>query len=220
MSLCGRRRIEGFGPISHTYSGILTSCFLDTVLIPLCTWLYLATLLILLLLSRRRRPSPSTSPQSDNGAEEESKTRSAKRVWTGGSKIQKACLGLYCLLVIAQILMCILEITRLSIAGLGIGLLPFTIVSLAIAVLLRLSSGLNGRVWRWKWANLALWAELGIVTVVKIVEEGKELKSGRRRDRDSGMAGKYKVEDEITDVAVMLGVYLALGILEWLLKDS
>lgn len=155
----------------------------------------------------------------DNGVEESSKTNDVKRLWTERSKTQRGILVLYCLLLVAQILMCILEITRLSIAGLGIGLLPFTIVSLAVAALFRLSSGLDGRLWRWKWANLALWVELGVVTVVKIVEEAKELKSGRRRDRDRGMAGKYKVEDEITDVGVMLGVYLALGILEGLLKD-
>lgn len=54
---------------------------------------------------------------------------------------------------------------------------------------------------------------------MKIVEEAKELKSGRESDRDREIAGKYKVEDEITEIGVILGVYLALGILEGLLKD-
>ena len=118
-----------------------------------------------------------------------------------------AFLVVYYLLLLAQTLMCILEITRLSLAHLGIGLLPFTFVSLLVAGALRFTRGLGDRISVWSGANLALWVALAVTNGVKIAEEVKEGTGGRK-------GSKYPVADEITDVSVMVGVYVALGVLE------
>jgi len=114
---------------------------------------------------------------------------------------------LYLLLVLAQILMCVLEIVRLALAHLGIGLLPFTFVALITACTLRLTRGFGDTIHGWRWTNLALWVALAVTNGVKIAEEVKEGTGARK-------GSKYPVADEITDVAVMIGVYAALAILE------
>ena len=118
---------------------------------------------------------------------------------------------LYYLLLLAQVLMCVLEITRLSLAHLGIGLLPFTFVSLILACALHFTRGFRGRVLGWKWANLAVFIALAITNGVKIAEEVKE-GTGQRK------GSKYPESDEIIDVSVMIGVYAALAILETMLR--
>ena len=118
---------------------------------------------------------------------------------------------LYYLLLLAQTLMCVLEIVRLSLAHLGIGLLPFTFISIIAAGVLRLTRGLQGRVRGWRWANLVLWIALAITNGIKIAEEVKE-------GTDQRKGTKYPVVDELTDVSVMIGVYVVLGTLEVLLR--
>ena len=135
--------------------------------------------------------------------EDLSQTRRSRRA----AKIQKALSILYYLLLLAQILMCILEIVRLSITHLGIGLLPFTFVALIAAAAVRFTKGLRGRIYGWRFLNLALWIALAVTDGVKVAEERKEGTSARK-------GSKYPVEDEITDVSVMIGVYAVLAILE------
>lgn len=117
----------------------------------------------------------------------------------------------YYLLLLAQFLMCILEIVRLSLTHLGVGLLPFTLVGLITAGAVRFTKGLYGRMYGWKYLNLALWVALAITNGVKIAQETKE-------GTDSRKTSKYPVADEITDVAVMVGVYAVLALLEMILK--
>ncbi|KAL8712227.1 MAG: hypothetical protein Q9220_003378 [cf. Caloplaca sp. 1 TL-2023] len=215
MRLC-TNRIDTFGPLSTHYPHILTSCFIDTILTPLATWLYFLILLILLFFSRASpSPTPSTiTAPADHRHDDEKRPNSF-----GGSKKKKKLhrflIILYTLLLIAQILMCVLELTRLSIAQLGIGLLPFTIVAIICAGALRLApSFVQTRVRGWEGANVALWVMLVVVSVVKVVEEARELARKGDFGRDKGVQGRYKVEDQITDVGVMVGVYIALGVLE------
>lgn len=216
MSLCSNRP-EGFGPLSHLYPNILTSCFLDTILVPLCTWLYLLAVLISLLLAFRRRKTPHNlkeRPSTDepkyftNGGEPLS-PHARKR-----SKSQTVLIILYTLLIIAAILMTVLEIVRLALAHLGIGLLPFTFVGILVAGVLHLTSAfsrngnlLGGRRGWIRWVNLGLWTALVVVEAVKIAEEVKEGVGTR-------VGTKYPMADEVTDVGVMIGVYIALGVLE------
>ena len=103
--------------------------------------------------------------------------------------------------------MCILEIVRLSLAQLGIGLLPFILVSLVIAGLLRYILIFKRGVQQLRWMNLALWTALAVTNSVKLSQEVKE-------GIDNRKGTKYPVVDEITDVSVMIGVYVTLGILE------
>ena len=107
--------------------------------------------------------------------------------------------------------MCILEIVRLSLASLSIGLLPFTFVALCVAGLLRATLGLRGKVMIWRWLNLGLWIVLAATNSVKIVQEVKE-------GIDARKGSKYPVVDELTDVSVMVGVYAVLALIEASLK--
>lgn len=120
-------------------------------------------------------------------------------------------LTLYYLLILAQVLMCVLEITRLSLAHLGIGLLPFTFVSLVVAAAVRLSVGLRGRLMGWRLVNLGLWIVLAVTNGIKVAEEVREMDGVGGKQRKGG---KYMVVDELTNVGVMVGVYVTLGILE------
>ena len=61
--------------------------------------------------------------------------------------------------------------------------------------------------WLVRWINLGLWTALAVCDAVKIVEEVKA-GAGTRKGT------KYPMSDEITDVGVMVGVYVALGVLE------
>jgi hypothetical protein len=133
------------------------------------------------------------------------------RPWKDRSRVYRAFLTRYYLLVLAQVLICALEITRLSLAHLGIGLLPFTFVSLVVAAAVRLSVGLRGRLMGWRVVNLGLWMVLAVMNGVKVAEEVRELDGLGGKQRKEG---KYMVVDELTDVGVMVGVYIALGILE------
>ena len=149
--------------MSHLYSHILTSCFLDTILIPLCTWLYLLTLLYLVALYFCR-PRTSHHQTSSKFHMVHSFGRTHKKTAdidinddpaldlprsSRHGKLHVAFSILYYLLLLAQILMCVLEIVRLSLADLGIGLLPFTFVAIIVAGVMRLTRGLQGRVRAW-----------------------------------------------------------------------
>ena len=103
--------------------------------------------------------------------------------------------------------MCVLEIARLSLAHLGIGLLPFTFVALITAAAVRFTKGLGGKIYGWSYLNLALWIALAVTNGVKIAEETKEGTGARK-------GSKYPVADEITDVSVMVVVYAVLAFLE------
>lgn len=206
MTLCTNRP-EGFGPLSHLYSHILTSCFLDTVLVPLCTWLYLSALVVLAVTGTKfstRAVQQSFFRTSKNTQDVELETGGQTRRHT---KIHLVFAILYYLLLLAQTLMCILEIVRLSLAHLDVGLLPFTFVTLITAAVVRFTKGLGGRLFGWRYANLAVWVALAVTNGVKVAQETKE-GSGARK------GSKYPVADEITDVSVMIGVYSALAMLE------
>ncbi|KAF6228843.1 hypothetical protein HO133_006954 [Letharia lupina] len=210
-------RPEGFGPLSHLYSHMLTSCFLDTILVPLCTWVYLLALVILAVTGTRlsTRASQQSSRPSDVSHYPVHKTTEdveIVRLETGGrtrrhAKTRMAFSILFYLLIFAQIVMCILEIVRLSYADRGIGLLPFTFVTLVGAAMVHYTQGLEGMIFGWKYLNLAVWIALAVTNGVKVAEEIKE---GTGATKGS----KYPVSDEMTDVSVMIGVYGMLAILE------
>lgn len=103
--------------------------------------------------------------------------------------------------------MCVLEIVRQSLAHLGIGLLPFTFVALIAAAVVRFAKGLRGKIYGWRYLNLALWIALAVTNGVKVAEETKEGAGARK-------GSKYPVVDQVTDVSVMIGVYAALAFLE------
>lgn len=103
--------------------------------------------------------------------------------------------------------MYVLEIVRLSLADLGIGLLPFTFVALIVAGSIRATVGFRGKVMMSRWLNVCLWITLAVTNSVKIVQEVKEGTAARK-------GSKYPVVDQLTDVSVMVGVYAVLAMLE------
>ncbi|KAL8952923.1 MAG: hypothetical protein Q9222_001182 [Ikaeria aurantiellina] len=206
------------GPLSHLYSHSVTSCFLDTILVPLCTWLYLTALIFLTIAgSKLSSPRPSDAVRdkeyqtSKNTGQAETIEAAAGEQTDRCAKLSKALSVLYYLFLLANLLMCILELVRLSLAHLGVGFLPFTSVVLITAGAVRCTKGLGGRTIAWKYLNLGLWVALAVTNGVKIAEETKEGTGARK-------GSKYAVSDQITDVSVMIGVYAILGALELSLR--
>jgi hypothetical protein len=121
---------------------------------------------------------------------------------------------IYYLLLIANILMQTLEIVRLCLIYYGIGLLPFSYVALIIGLILHATNGLFGRIEgrMWSGANTLVWIGLLAMDVVKTAGLVKMENNGIYRT-----GSKYPMSDQVIDVAVMAGVYLAIAILEvWL----
>ncbi|KAI9670835.1 MAG: hypothetical protein M1829_004724 [Trizodia sp. TS-e1964] len=186
-TLCPNRP-EGFGPQSNLYAHQLTSCFLDIIFVPGITWLFVLSLLLIIYTTRRRIATKYTSaPQP--------------------SRNHRILHIIYYLLIIAAAGMATLEIVRLALASLGIGLLPFTYAGLAVAALLRGTRGVRGRVLWWRWANVFLWVGLMVGNALKLAGEVKE---GVDTRKDT----KYPMSDQITDVAIMLALYVVLAVLE------
>lgn len=189
------------GPLSQLHSHILTSCFIDTILIPLCTWLYLSFLLKICIAAMFKSPTWTRSSLGDDIS------KPPKR----HGKVHRASKVLYGLLILAQALMCTLEIVRLSLALIGIGLLPFTYIGLLVAFALRFSRRLRRPIQNWRWASLFLWVSLAVANGVKLTGE---LKEGTKEREGT----KYPMIDQITDIAVIIGIFVVLAVLEVCLK--
>ncbi|TVY53107.1 hypothetical protein LSUE1_G010173, partial [Lachnellula suecica] len=177
--LCSNRP-EGFGPHSPLSSPIPTTCFTDTIIIPLPIWLALFLLPLLLALSLHHRKAnfdPSTAHLRSTHA----KNWAFILVQT-----------IYYVLIICNILMQTLEIVRLELIHFGIGLLPFTYVGLLLGALLHFSEGVRGRVRGWVALNAVLWLGGMAVCVVKVVGLVKEGINGRK-------GSKYPVSDQVID---------------------
>ena len=122
-------------------------------------------------------------------------------------KLHRACTIFYFLFILAQTGLCVLEIARLDLANLGIGLLPFTFVTLMTAAAVRYTKGLGSRSFGWRLTNLGAWIALAVTNSVKVAEEAKE---GTGARKGSG----YPMSEQLAEVSVMVGVYTILALLE------
>ncbi|PBP17259.1 hypothetical protein BUE80_DR012014 [Diplocarpon rosae] len=206
MQLCSNR-LEGFGPASRFSSPLPTSCFTDTILIPLPTWLGILLLAMLSCFSlsyhrhhhhHRHQPSPSTSTFKSVSTPSLHPSKSWPFILTS---------TLYYILILANIFMLTLEIVRLSLLHSGIGLLPFSYAGLLLGALLCASGGGHGRVRYWQALNMVLWVGGAAVSAVKVA--GLATQAGGRRE-----GSRYPLGDQVVDVAVVVGVYLGLAVLE------
>jgi hypothetical protein len=170
------------GPLSHLYGNITTSCFNDTILVPLSTWIYFLLLPILYINARRNGPA-------------------YKPVYKRRCALSKDIL--YGFAVVVASGMMAIEVARLELANLGIGLLPFVWLAFLTAAFLRFSHALNGKFPTYWIAGVVLWTLLLATNAIKVVEMVKEGLSTRK-------GTKYPMSDEVTDVGVLLGVYLVL----------
>lgn len=179
------------GPKSSISAPLPTTCFTDTILLPLPIFV-LPFIVITTCLLARRAYDPSTLHIR------------ARPLRTYG---MKACTGLYYGFVIANILMEVLELVRLSLIHFGIGLLPLVIVALLVGGLFHVTDGLSRRVWKWQAMNLFLWTGGMVFSIIKTVGlayEGLGTREG----------SKYPLIDQVTDTGVMAGVYAVLIVLE------
>ncbi|EXF80079.1 hypothetical protein CFIO01_13403 [Colletotrichum fioriniae PJ7] len=236
--LC-EHRPEGFGPKSGLSSHLPTTCFADVVVVPLANWLYLIILLIVLpLCLRSLRASASASAVPSNTAEATT-TGDKVAVSTSASTSMpapkptsvavKIASIIYYILIVAMLAMVSLEIARLIVAQLGVGLLPFTYVGILAALALHVAaasttttSWLGGlhvyrgeARWRWtvKGVNVLYWAILMCVMAIKVASQAKEQNVLGMR---TGQQAQYPISDSITDNATMIGVEFVLLILELL----
>lgn len=192
------------GP-SSSISSIPTTCFIDTIIVPLPVWLYLLALPAAYLLTNRLHaaifnPSHHASPAR----------RSCMRLSTS---------VLYYFLVIAQILMLTLEIVRLALINRSPDLLPFQYVALALGAFLHFTNGAWGRVREayWRGANVFVWVGLLAVTCVKVAGLGMMMDMGDVKKGFERKESKYPLSDQVIDLAVMAGLYAVLAVLEGVL---
>lgn len=119
---------------------------------------------------------------------------------------------IYYFLVFAMVAMMSLEIARQATARIGIGLLPFNLVgalgAFACHVLItsRTSRSVAG----------SFWLLFAIFMAIKVATYAEESQQGFTRAQavDNAPLNMYKVSDQITDDATMVGVALALFVLE------
>jgi len=107
--------------------------------------------------------------------------------------------------------MSVIEVVRLALADLGVGLLPFTLATLVVAAVMHYSYGLRGQIWASVWLNVELFVSIAVVNGVKLAGELKEGLGTRK-------GTKYPMSDQVTDVGVIVGLYVILGVLEILLR--
>lgn len=181
--------------------------------------MYLIALILHVIISATPAPHRFAKTGSDNFSflgkaresvevdEREKNERDMKPRTRRFPKLHKAFTTLYYLLILATTGMCVLEIARLDIANLGIGLLPFTFVTLITAAAVRYTKGLGSRSYGWRLINLGVWIALAVTNGVKVAEEAKEGTGARK-------GSQYPVADELTDVSVMVGLYTILAMLE------
>lgn len=136
---------------------------------------------------------------------------------------------IYYILIVAMLAMASLEIARLIVAQLGIGLLPFTYVGILVALIFHVAaasttttSWLGGlhvyrgeARWRWtvKGVNILYWVMLMCVMAIKVASQAKEQNVLGIR---TGQQAQYPISDSITDNATMIGVEFVLLMLELL----
>jgi hypothetical protein len=190
--------------MSKHHSG-LTSCFLDVILIPLASWVYLLAVFISLILSvtvYRNRAFSREGKYSSTGYSPDS-------LQPRRGKVAALCKKLtYAFGLIAVVAIVSLELARLVAAKRGIGLLPFAYPAIVIAAVLRFTNGLGGRIRSYVLLNALLWVLLLIFSAVKIATEVKIGVKARK-------GTKYPNVDELTDVSILLFLYAIMLLLEF-----
>lgn len=159
---------------------------MDVILVPLPIWIALVLFVPLLFISRSR-----FDPVKE------------RRRYSWPHRIV---IALYYVLIVCNLLMHTLEIVRLALLPVGIGLLPFAYVGLLLGATLHFTGGFGGKMQAWLGVNEVIWLggmAMSIVKVIGLHNEGIERKGT-----------KYPMSDQILDVAVIAGVYALIALLE------
>lgn len=189
IKLCSNRP-ESFGPHSKLHPNLPTTCFLDVIVVPLPTWLLLLATPLLIWLGLR-----------DNKM-----VRSKGGGAPTKSRVAKVLSVIYYILIVAILAMESLEIARLAVAHLGIGLLPFVYVGVLIAGGLHAFSKTRFAMG----ASAVFWVALAAAKVIKLSSLVKEEGQSER----VGVTSNYPLGDQVTDIGTMVGVELVLAVLE------
>ncbi|CEJ94722.1 hypothetical protein VHEMI10238 [[Torrubiella] hemipterigena] len=186
-------RPEGFGPYSALSAPIPTSCFVDTVLLPLP--IYIAIVITFVCL-----PGGTGHVQRERHGIPRPKM----------ARPHLITLTIYYLLIVCLVAMQALEIARLAKLDYGIGLLPFMFVGLLLAAFLHFTEGIEGLVVGWRGLNVFIWLGTMVMSIVKVV--------GLHYEGNDRTGSAYPMSDQILDVSVMAGVYAVLIVLEIVLR--
>jgi hypothetical protein len=170
--------------------GVPSQCFFDTILVPLPTWVLILTLPIVGLI---RTKVPPTQVLHAN----------VRRAW-----VRSGTLGLYYFCIFGIVLMESIEIGRLALADMGVGLLPFVYVACALCVILcamdvRIAGVLGWQRGWWHEAVALFCAISGIISTGKTI--AVEALDGAAR-----MNTPYPVSDQYTDLVVLSVLYFLL----------
>lgn len=209
VSLC-RNRTEDFGPHSSIHPHLPTSCFLDVVVVPLPTWIFLAFLLAFLpqRLNPRRRRRASSILKPTKPIENE-RTQSLEHEAPRPALHTRVLTALHPILVATMVVLVSLEIAQLSNAHIGIGLLPFNYAGFIAAMANRLR-------WRTRMArleNAVFWVFLGTVLTLKVATE--VIESDLAAGGDNSNERSRPAGEQIIVVSVMVGLSFALAVLEF-----
>lgn len=113
-----------------------------------------------------------------------------------------------------MVLMETIEIARLVLAKLGVGLLPLVYVGLAAAVVLQATDGARGRLGKhYRAATTVFWVGGFVITCVKtaaVAEMGifGNDTQGTRTQQLARVGSMYPVVDQFTDLVVLAAFYL------------
>ncbi len=182
-------------PIDRSH---LTSAFEDVVLVPLASWFFLLFLLPLLAFTIRRARQRSTFNVKEH---------------------RKRLLRLHdypkLFFAVAVIAMACLEIARLAKLGYGIGLLPFTPLCVALAIIVNVCR--HRTVVRGK----ALFLVVTLYFVILLAFQSVKLNTQMRLEKAyPRKGGPYPASDQVIDLATLvgcLGVLIALTFLDLVL---
>ncbi|KAK0521287.1 hypothetical protein OC835_005951 [Tilletia horrida] len=213
-TLCGLRYDNAFPLASHADHNLPTTCFNDVILEPLATWALLFPILPVLLaavwvpgakrVGRSRLVGLVRLRYGEETSERKGVTpRRAPKLRVVGNI-------LYTLLVVAALLMNVLQIVRLALADRGIGLLPFNLAGILIALILMLHPSPPTRSARaaTSLALIAFWALMIAFTAVAIATMQKLVGIEDRKGTE------YLLSDELIDVGVQIGLYAVFFLVE------
>lgn len=146
--------------------------------------------------------------EKDGGTSGSFATSTSKSRWGLGL----ACAILYYFLIIAMVAMVSLEIARQISAKVGIGLLPFNYVGVLGAFLAHAFVHTKTS----RLVSFSFWIFFFVFMIVKVATYAKESDEGYKRIQvvDGVPLDMYKVSDQITDDATMVGVSFVLAMLE------
>lgn len=227
MILCHNRVDGGFGPYTTDGVHVLTSCFDDTILLPLISWVFIILTIILFLLHRGRHMGTKYLNGRDvemapvaSISDAPNTTSSRFNRWSGNwRKTRISLLILATFLLVALFAMHALEIARLAADHQGVGLLPFCFIPL-IVVLVSLylpspawSQGGFARPVRphgLGWMGLvSFWALWMVATVIVKLWSFSSVKKHIGEAAYNGKDSKYPYSDRIVDNVVICVVYFA-----------